>query len=41
VCSMCCVCVRDLTPERSGVGVKDVHDEVSAAGEGYVTKSLV
>ena len=27
--------MRDPTPERSGVGVKDVHDEVSAAGEGY------
>jgi hypothetical protein len=33
VCSIGCVFVRDDALETSGVGVKDVHDEVSTAGE--------
>jgi predicted Ser/Thr protein kinase len=33
VCSIGCVFVRDDALETSGVDVKDVHDEVSTAGE--------
>ena len=33
MCSIGCVFVRDDALETSGVDVKDVHDEVSTAGE--------